>query len=134
MNLFMKFYATRECNLVAIGVTISMNSSCRYAETIENALSTVFLSEMLGCTVIICFLEYGVIMVLEKYMKRKSLISVAMHSSFFQEWADHKILSAMTHVVLMNSMFVNVFIIAYIGDCLKQEVPFPTQTVIWQLT
>ncbi|XP_078043452.1 odorant receptor 82a [Augochlora pura] len=70
-----------------------------FAETIENALSTVFLSEMVGCTIIICFLEYGVIL----------------------EWADHKILSTMTYVVLMTSMFVNVFIIAFIGDCLKQE-------------
>ncbi|XP_076376078.1 odorant receptor 82a [Megalopta genalis] len=70
-----------------------------FAETIENALNTVFLSEMVGCTIIICFLEYGVIM----------------------EWADHKILSSMTYVVLMTSTFVNVFIIAFIGDCLKQE-------------
>ncbi|XP_031834615.1 odorant receptor 43a-like [Nomia melanderi] len=71
----------------------------KYAEAIENALSTVFLTEMLGCTIIICFLEYGVIL----------------------EWADYKILSTMTYVVLMISTFVNVFIIAYIGDCLRQE-------------
>ncbi|XP_076640739.1 odorant receptor 82a-like isoform X2 [Halictus rubicundus] len=70
-----------------------------FAEMIENALNTVFLSEMLGCTVIICFLEYGVLM----------------------EWSDHKILSTMTYVVLMTSIFVNVFIISFIGDRLKQE-------------
>ncbi|XP_015431056.1 PREDICTED: putative odorant receptor 92a [Dufourea novaeangliae] len=70
-----------------------------FADTIEMALSTVFLLEMVGCTIIICFLEYGVIM----------------------EWEDHKILSMMTYVVLMTSIFVNVFIICFIGDCLKQE-------------
>ncbi|XP_043593285.1 uncharacterized protein LOC122572410 [Bombus pyrosoma] len=54
---------------------------------------------MVGCTIIICFLEFGVIM----------------------EWEDHKTFSTVTYFVLMTSMFVNVFIISFIGDRLKQE-------------
>jgi len=30
---------------------------------IESSLNFVFLSEMVGCTIIICFLEYGVLKV-----------------------------------------------------------------------
>ena len=39
----------------------------RFAMMIEKALSIVFLSEMVGCTIIICFLEYGVLLVLARY-------------------------------------------------------------------
>ncbi|CAK9804356.1 Putative odorant receptor 92a [Anthophora quadrimaculata] len=69
-----------------------------FAEMIEKALNVVFLSEMLGCTVIICFLEYGVIV----------------------EWADNKTFSTMTYFVLMTAIFANVFILSFIGDRLKQ--------------
>lgn len=37
----------------------------RYAEMIEKSLNFVFLSEMVGCTIIICFLEYGVLKVFQ---------------------------------------------------------------------
>ncbi|XP_012250080.1 odorant receptor 85b-like isoform X1 [Bombus impatiens] len=70
-----------------------------YSALIGKSLSIVFLSEMVGCTIIICFLEFGVIM----------------------EWEDHKTLSTLTYFVLMTSIFVNVFIISFIGDRLKQE-------------
>ncbi|XP_076759999.1 odorant receptor 43a-like [Xylocopa sonorina] len=70
-----------------------------YCETIEQALSTVFLSEMIGCTIILCFLEFGII----------------------TEWEDHQTLSTLTYVVLMTSIYVNVFIICFIGDRLKQQ-------------
>lgn len=35
----------------------------RFAEMIEKSLNVVFLCEMVGCTVIICFLEFGVLKV-----------------------------------------------------------------------
>ncbi|CAL7936677.1 unnamed protein product [Xylocopa violacea] len=70
-----------------------------YCATIEQALSTVFLSEMIGCTIILCFLEFGIIM----------------------DWEDHQTLSTMTYVVLMTSIYVNVFIICFIGDRIKQQ-------------
>lgn len=35
----------------------------RYAERIERSLNVVFLCEVVGCTIIICFLEYGVLQV-----------------------------------------------------------------------
>ncbi|XP_043517128.1 putative odorant receptor 92a [Frieseomelitta varia] len=70
-----------------------------YSALIGKCLSIVFLSEMVGCTIIICFLEFGVIMELE----------------------DQKTLSMITYFVLMTSIFVNVFIISFIGDRLRQE-------------
>lgn len=36
----------------------------RFAEMIEKSLNVVFLCEMTGCTIIICFLEFGVLKVL----------------------------------------------------------------------
>nr|XP_003700909.2 PREDICTED: odorant receptor 49b-like [Megachile rotundata] len=69
-----------------------------YAAMIEKTFNVVFLSEMLGNTVIICFLEYGVLV----------------------EWEDHKTLSTMTYFILMTSILSNVFIISFIGDRLKQ--------------
>lgn len=47
-------------------MTIEMN--CRFAEMIEKALSVVFLSEIVCCTIIVCFLIYGMILVLAKYV------------------------------------------------------------------
>ncbi|XP_066595168.1 odorant receptor 82a-like [Prorops nasuta] len=70
-----------------------------YANMIEGALHVVFLSEMVGCTIIICFLEYGVLM----------------------EWEDKKTLQTMVYFILMTSIFVNVFIMSFIGDRLKEE-------------
>ncbi|XP_026294905.1 odorant receptor 67a isoform X1 [Apis mellifera] len=70
-----------------------------YSALVGKSLSIVFLSEMLGCTIIICFLEFGVIV----------------------EWEDHKTFSMVTYFVLVTSMFVNVFILSFIGDRLKQE-------------
>lgn len=35
----------------------------RFAEMIEKSLNIVFLCEMVGCTIIICFLEFGVLKV-----------------------------------------------------------------------
>ncbi|XP_076620383.1 uncharacterized protein LOC143341380 [Colletes latitarsis] len=70
-----------------------------FAEMIEKALSIVFFSEIIGNTIIICFLEYGVLV----------------------EWEDHKTFSMITYFVLMTSIFVNVFIMSFIGDRLKQE-------------
>ncbi|XP_043253244.1 uncharacterized protein LOC122397858 [Colletes gigas] len=70
-----------------------------FAEMIEKALSIVFFSEIIGNTIIICFLEYGVLV----------------------EWEDHKTFSMITYFVLMTSIFVNVFIMSFIGDRLKEE-------------
>ncbi|XP_053973305.1 uncharacterized protein LOC128873632 [Hylaeus volcanicus] len=70
-----------------------------FAALIEKSLTIVFLSEIIGNTVIVCFLEYGVLV----------------------EWEDHKTFSTITYFVLMTSIFVNVFIITIIGDLLKQE-------------
>ncbi|XP_017759746.1 PREDICTED: uncharacterized protein LOC108550519 [Eufriesea mexicana] len=78
-----------QCHLKAI----------EYSALIGNSLSVVFLTEIVGCTVIICFLEYGVIV----------------------EWEEHKPFSTLTYFLLMISIFVNVFIISYIGDRLKHE-------------
>ncbi|KAG5331743.1 OR13A protein, partial [Acromyrmex charruanus] len=74
----------------------------KFAEMIEKSLNIVFLCEMVGCTIIICFLEFGVL----------------------KEWEDGKILNMGTYFVLMTSIFVNVFIISAIGDRLKEEVNF----------
>ncbi|XP_019883410.1 uncharacterized protein LOC105252279 [Camponotus floridanus] len=71
----------------------------RFAEMIEKSLNIVFLCEMVGCTIIICFLEFGVL----------------------KEWEEGKILNMGTYFVLMTSIFVNVYIISAIGDRLKEE-------------
>ncbi|KAK2583174.1 hypothetical protein KPH14_009194 [Odynerus spinipes] len=71
----------------------------RYAEKIEETLNIVFLCEMVGCTIIICFLEFGVLV----------------------DWEDQQTLGMMTYAVLMTSIFVNVFIISFIGDRLKEK-------------
>ncbi|XP_028046067.2 odorant receptor 49b [Monomorium pharaonis] len=71
----------------------------KFAEMIEKSLNIVFLCEMVGCTIIICFLEIGVL----------------------KEWEDGKILEMGTYFVLMTSIFVNVYIISTIGDRLKEE-------------
>ncbi|THK33029.1 odorant receptor 13a [Diachasma alloeum] len=71
----------------------------KYALTLEKSLNIVFLSEMLGCTVIICFLEYGILL----------------------DFAEGNYLGMVTYVVLMTSILVNVFILSYIGDRLKEQ-------------
>nr|UEN71193.1 olfactory receptor 10 [Gregopimpla kuwanae] len=71
----------------------------RYADRVEKALNVVFLSEMVGCTVIICFLEFGVLM----------------------DWEDRAVIGVMTHAVLMTSIFVNVYIFSFTGDRLKEQ-------------
>ncbi|XP_076676192.1 odorant receptor 43a isoform X2 [Andrena cerasifolii] len=71
----------------------------KFAEMIEEALSVVFLLEIVCCTIIVCFLIFGVIL----------------------EWADNRPLSTITYFVLMTSIFINVFIISFIGDRLKHE-------------
>ncbi|XP_076640673.1 uncharacterized protein LOC143352230 [Halictus rubicundus] len=81
------------------GVVRHHLKAIRFAELIETNLNTVFLTEMVGCTLIICFLEYGVIM----------------------EWEDKNMLSMVIYSLLMTWMFLNVYILSYIGDCLKQE-------------
>ncbi|CAD1470562.1 unnamed protein product, partial [Heterotrigona itama] len=81
-----------------------------YSALVGECLSIVFLSEMIGCTIIICFLEFGVIMELE----------------------DQNTLSMLTYFVLMTSIFVNVFIISFIGDRLIEEVLLQFQTNIPQ--
>ncbi|XP_053973025.1 uncharacterized protein LOC128873458 [Hylaeus volcanicus] len=70
-----------------------------FADAIQKGLSIMFLAEIGGCTLIICFLEYGVIM----------------------NWEDKHTFSMMTYFVLMTSGFVNVFIITFICGSLKQE-------------
>lgn len=42
---------------------IKSNFYYRFTEMIEKSFNFVFLSEMIGCTIIICFLEYGVLKV-----------------------------------------------------------------------
>ncbi|XP_043282233.1 odorant receptor 49b-like [Venturia canescens] len=75
------------------------SAAIRYAQRIEKALNVVFLSEMVGCTVIICFLEFGVL----------------------KDWEDKKMIGVMTYAVLMTSIFVNVFIFSFTGDRLKEQ-------------
>jgi len=102
----------------------------RFAEMIESSLNIIFLCEMVGCTIIICFLEFGVVKVSPKEMSRKSCHQREhAHASIhlFQEWEDGKILSMGTYFVLMTSIFVNVYIISAIGDRLKEEVIFSEQ-------
>nr|AZQ24925.1 odorant receptor [Aphidius gifuensis] len=74
------------------------NQAIYYAGLLEKSLNIVFLSEMAGCTVIICFLEYGVLL----------------------EWGDGDVLGLTTYFMLLTSIFVNVFIISYIGERLKE--------------
>ncbi|CAL7936676.1 unnamed protein product [Xylocopa violacea] len=69
-----------------------------YSTMVEQTLSIVFLSDIVGCTLVICFLEFGVI-----------------------EWEDRKTLNTVTYFVLMTAILVNVFIICFIGDRLKQQ-------------
>ncbi|XP_071558450.1 odorant receptor 82a-like [Temnothorax nylanderi] len=71
----------------------------RYVEMIENSLNFVFLSEMVGCTIIICFLEYGVL----------------------KEWEDNQIFGVIIYFILVISIVVNVFTLSSIGDRLKEE-------------
>ncbi|XP_018406430.1 PREDICTED: putative odorant receptor 92a [Cyphomyrmex costatus] len=71
----------------------------RYVEMIENSLNIVFLSEMILCTIIICFLEYGVL----------------------KEWEDSKFFGVIIYFILVISIFVNVFTLSTIGDRLKEE-------------
>ncbi|XP_036147259.1 odorant receptor 49b-like [Monomorium pharaonis] len=71
----------------------------RYVEMIENSLNIVFLSEMVGCTIIICFLEYGVL----------------------KEWEDNQMFGVIIYFILVISIFVNVFTLSTIGDRLKEE-------------
>ncbi|XP_008560860.1 odorant receptor 49b-like [Microplitis demolitor] len=75
------------------------NRAIQFAEVLESSLNIVFLCEMVGCTVIICFLEYGVIV----------------------DWEDGKLLGLVTYVILMTSIFVNCFIISFVGERLKEQ-------------
>nr|AXM05263.1 odorant receptor [Campoletis chlorideae] len=70
-----------------------------YAQRLDEALNDVFLSEMVGCTVIVCFLEFRVL----------------------KDWKDEKMIDVMTYAVLMTSIFVNVFIFSFTGDRLKEQ-------------
>ncbi|KAL6259129.1 hypothetical protein P5V15_009051 [Pogonomyrmex californicus] len=81
------------------GIIENHIQAIKFAEMIEKSLNIVFLCEMVGCTIIICFLEFGVL----------------------KEWEDGKILPMGTYFVLMTSIFVNVYIISAIGDRLKEE-------------
>ncbi|CAL1689172.1 unnamed protein product [Lasius platythorax] len=71
----------------------------RFTEMIEKSFNFVFLSEMVGCTIIICFLEYGVL----------------------KEWEDNQILGTIIYFILVISILVNVFTLSSIGDRLKEE-------------
>ncbi|XP_019699401.1 odorant receptor 67a [Harpegnathos saltator] len=71
----------------------------RFAEMIENSLNIIFLSEVVGCTIIICFLEYGV----------------------FKEWEDNQMFGMVIYTILMVSILVNIFTLSSIGDRLKEE-------------
>ncbi|XP_043253245.1 odorant receptor 43a-like [Colletes gigas] len=70
-----------------------------FADMIQKGFNIIFLAELGCCTLIICFLEYGVIM----------------------NWEDRQTFGTMTYFTLMMSSFVNVYIISSIGDRLKQE-------------
>ncbi|KAG7198574.1 hypothetical protein KM043_005938 [Ampulex compressa] len=84
----------RLCNIIEEHM-----NAIRFAEKIEKALNIVFLSEMVGCTIVICFLEYGVL----------------------QDWEDRRMADMITYFILMTAIFVNVFIISFIGDRLAEE-------------
>ncbi|NP_001177429.1 odorant receptor 2 [Nasonia vitripennis] len=84
----------------------------QYAETMENALNIVMLSEMGGCTIIICFLEYGIL----------------------QDLEDREYLGMVTYIMLMTSIFVNVFILSYVGDKVKEQseaIGFSAYSMQW---
>ncbi|XP_044576197.1 odorant receptor 13a-like [Cotesia glomerata] len=75
------------------------NRAIEFAGVLESSLNVVFLCEMVGCTIIICFLEYGVII----------------------DWEDGQLLGLVTYVILMTSIFVNCFIISFVGERLKEQ-------------
>ncbi|XP_014216997.1 uncharacterized protein LOC106645619 [Copidosoma floridanum] len=84
----------------------------KYAETMENALNIVMLAEMGGCTLIICLLEYGILLDME----------------------DGDYFGMATYGVLMTSIFVNVFIISFIGDKVKEQseqISLATYCIPW---
>ncbi|XP_076176316.1 odorant receptor 82a-like [Ptiloglossa arizonensis] len=93
------------------GIVRHHTKAIEFADMIQKGLSVVFLAEMAGTTLILCFLEYGVIM----------------------EWEKHKTFSTITHFLLMSSAFVNVFIISYIGDRLKQESQTVGETLYFMM-
>ncbi|XP_043483796.1 putative odorant receptor 92a [Leptopilina heterotoma] len=105
---------SKELNIVAeLRVIIEMHHrAIKYAERIERSLNVVFLCEVVGCTIIICFLEYGVL----------------------QDWEENDALGTMTYAILMTSIFVNVYIICYIGEKLKEQssrVGYSTYSIEW---
>ncbi|XP_070158798.1 uncharacterized protein [Polyergus mexicanus] len=80
-------------------IIIHHTRALRFTEMIEKSFNFVFLSEMIGCTIIICFLEYGVL----------------------KEWEDNQLLGTIIYFILVISILVNVFTISSIGDRLKEE-------------
>ncbi|XP_058794731.1 uncharacterized protein LOC131666248 [Phymastichus coffea] len=84
----------------------------KYAETMENALTLVMLAEMGGCTLIICLLEYGILLDME----------------------DGNYLGCATYAMLMTSIFVNVFILSFVGDKIKEQselIGFSAYSIDW---
>lgn len=80
------------------------------------------LAEMGGCTLILCFLEYGILLVsLFDRMASKCLF----YRPFFiilQDFDEGNYLGMMTYFTLMTSIIVNVFILSYTGDKVKEQV------------
>ncbi|XP_076235771.1 uncharacterized protein LOC143180124 [Calliopsis andreniformis] len=86
----------RECLECAIRNHVK---AIKFTSTVEKSWSYVFLSEMVGITLIICLVEYGIV----------------------RDIQDGKVFTTLSYIALTLSFFVVVFILSFIGECIKHE-------------
>ncbi|XP_023287652.1 odorant receptor 13a [Orussus abietinus] len=76
---------------------------CWFADTIENSFNKVFLSQILVCTILFCFLAFQFIMI------------------FVTGSKDSIVLQGCCVVLLSSAMLISPFIYCYLGECLNDE-------------